>query len=95
MDDEFEVGVEGGRLHGWLTGDGPPLLLLHGGPGLSASYLDSLVPELAGGYRVATYQQRGLAPSTARAPYDVHTQVDDVAAVLDALGWVTPGAVTC
>lgn len=39
------------------------------------------------GYRVAAYQQRGLAPSTAGAPYDVPTQVADVVAVLDELGW--------
>src|SRR6185295_8735037 len=43
--------------------------------------------ELSDGYRVAGYQQRGLPPSTARAPYDVATQVADVVAVLDGLGW--------
>ena len=43
--------------------------------------------ELADRYRVAVYQQRGLPPSTAGAPYDVRTQVADVVAVLDGLGW--------
>jgi len=37
-------------------------LLLHGGPGLSANYLDGLIPELVPSYRVAIYQQRGLTP---------------------------------
>ena len=64
------------------------MLLLHGGPGLSSDYLQPVVDELAaGGYQVALYQQRGVPPSTARAPYDVATQVADVLAVLDALGW--------
>jgi pimeloyl-ACP methyl ester carboxylesterase len=83
----FEVEVEGGVLRGWLAGSGPPVLLLHGGPGLSTGYLAPVVAELSDGYQVATYQQRGLAPSTAQAPYDVGTQADDVAAVLDHLGW--------
>jgi pimeloyl-ACP methyl ester carboxylesterase len=83
----FEVEVEGGVLRGWLAGSGPPVLLLHGGPGLSTGYLAPVVAELSDGYQVATYQQRGLAPSTAQAPYDVGTQADDVAAVLDRLGW--------
>src|SRR5436190_2917258 len=76
-----------GELVGWIEGDGPRVLLLHGGPGLSFEYLDELVAEIGDGYEVAAYQQRGLAPSTARAPYDVPTQVADVEAVLDALGW--------
>ena len=39
--------MEGGRLHGSLAGDGPPVLLLHGGPGLSWDYLQPVVDELA------------------------------------------------
>jgi proline iminopeptidase len=85
---ELDVPVEGGgTLRAWVRGEGPPVLLLHGGPGLSATYLEPLADELVDGYRVASYQQRGLAPSTARGPYDVGVQADDVALVLDALGW--------
>ena len=86
-DETFDAVVEGGRLRGSLAGRGDPVLLLHGGPGLSGDYLQPVVDELADGYRVATYQQRGLSPSTARGPYDVATQVADVVAVLAALGW--------
>jgi proline iminopeptidase len=86
-DEQFEAEVPGGLLRGSLRGDGERVLLLHGGPGLSWSYLEPLVDELAAGHRVAVYQQRGLAPSTAGAPYDVATQVEDVVAVLAALGW--------
>ncbi len=49
-----------GPLGGWSVGSGPPLLLLHGGPGLSVSYVDDLADELASEFRVAAFQQRGL-----------------------------------
>jgi pimeloyl-ACP methyl ester carboxylesterase len=59
----------------------------HGGPTLGAEYLAPLVDELDDGYRVAWYQQRGLAPRTAQEPFDVDVQAEDVTLVLDALGW--------
>jgi pimeloyl-ACP methyl ester carboxylesterase len=83
----FTVTVAGGRLVGWLDGSGPNLLLLHGGPGLSADYLDGLIPELVPGYRVAVYQQRGLSPSTEEGPFTVAAHLADVAAVLRVLRW--------
>lgn len=79
--------VPGGELVGNVTGDGPHVLMLHGGPGLSFSYMEDLVEELTPAYRVAVYQQRGLAPSTTERPFTVDTHVADAAAVLDALGW--------
>lgn len=72
-----------------MQGDGSRVLLLHGGPGLSFDYLDDVAADIGDGCQVAAYQQRGVSPSTARDPYDVPTQVGDVAAVLDALGWPT------
>jgi pimeloyl-ACP methyl ester carboxylesterase len=78
-------------LGGWTRNsrppDGPPVLLLHGGPGMAYTYLDTLDDEIGDGYRVAAFQQRGLEPSSVEGPFDVETAVADVAAVLDALGW--------
>ena len=85
--ESFEVGVDGGLLRGSVVGKGDAVLLLHGGPGLPWTYLQPLVDEICDGYQVATYQQRGLPPSTAGAPFDVSSQVADVVAVLDGLGW--------
>jgi proline iminopeptidase len=83
----FEVDVQGGTLRGTIAGEGESVLLLHGGPGLPWTYLQPLMDELSAAYRVAAYQQRGLPPSTVGAPYDLGTQIADVAAVLDGLGW--------
>src|ERR1700737_2284497 len=83
----FAVKAAGGQLIGWVDGSGPQVLLLHGGPGLSANYLDGLIPELVPGYRVAVYQQRGLSPSTLAGPLTVAAHLADVEAVLNGLGW--------
>jgi pimeloyl-ACP methyl ester carboxylesterase len=83
----FRAATPTGDLVGWVTGEGPPVLALHGGPGLSFGYLDPVVDEVAAGFRVATFQQRGLAPSTTSGPFTVDQAVADVVAVLDHLGW--------
>ena len=85
----FVVQAGSGELSGWVTGDGPRVLAIHGGPGINFDYLDDAVAKLAGGYRVATYQQRGLAPSTLQGEFTVAEAVADIAAVLDGLGWDT------
>lgn len=84
--EQFAAPVEGGRLGGWIAGSGEPVLLLHGGPGMGATYLRALRDELGEGYRTILLQQRGLAPSTLDGPFDVATAVADLAAVLDHLG---------
>jgi len=83
----LSVPVTGGALGGWVTGDGQPVLLLHGGPGLSYEYLNELRVELGSGYRIASYQQRGLEPSTLKGPFTVAQEIADALAVLDELGW--------
>jgi proline iminopeptidase len=83
----FTVTTAAGPLAGWVAGAGPRVLLLHGGPGLSFEYLDELAAELGGGFRVAAYQQRGLAPSTPDGPFTIAQALDDAIAVLDALEW--------
>jgi proline iminopeptidase len=85
--DVFTVPVAGGALGGWAVGEGTPVLLLHGGPGLSYEYLDAFVGELGPDYRVAAYQQRGLEPSTLEGPFTIAQAVADVLAVLNALEW--------
>jgi pimeloyl-ACP methyl ester carboxylesterase len=77
------AGLITGRIDG-EPGD-PPLLLLHGGPGLSDYMADLLAGEL-GGWRTICFQQRGLTPSDTGGPFTVAQHVADTTAVLDAAG---------
>jgi pimeloyl-ACP methyl ester carboxylesterase len=74
-------------IAGLRAGNGPPVLLLHGGPGLGFDYLRDLAEELGEENDVAWYQQRGQPPSAVVGPHTVATDVDDARRVLDALGW--------
>ena len=65
-------------------GDGPDLLFLHGGPGMS-NYVSMFGDELDGWRRIS-YTQRGLPPSTTDGPFTVAQHVADAVAVLDELG---------
>ena len=86
---EFRAPTPTGDLVGTVVGSGPEILLLHGGPGLS-DYLAPLAEELRDGYTVATYTQRGLAPSSVDGTTSVAGHVADVLAVADHLGWERP-----
>jgi pimeloyl-ACP methyl ester carboxylesterase len=83
----FTTRDDGPLIAGRRAGSGPPVLLLHGGPGLGFDYLRDLADELAQENDVAWYQQRGLEPSAAEGPYAVAMDVGDARRVLDALGW--------
>lgn len=65
--------------------DGPALLCLHGGPGLS-DYLSPSLAEEVVGWRQIGYTQRGVPPSTTQGPFTVAQHVADAVAVLDDLG---------
>jgi pimeloyl-ACP methyl ester carboxylesterase len=84
---EFTTHDDGPLLAGRRAGSGPPVLLLHGGPGLGFEYLRDLADELAEENDVAWYQQRGQEPSAVEGPYSVEADVEDARRVLDALGW--------
>jgi pimeloyl-ACP methyl ester carboxylesterase len=75
------------RIAGRRKGSGPPVLLLHGGPGLGFDYLRDLADELAQENTVLWYQQRGLAPSATEGQCTVAADVGDARRVLDAAGW--------
>lgn len=76
-----------GAISGWVRGEGTPVVLLHGGPGLSFDYLDGLADELGDGLRVAAFQQRGLAPSSPEGPFTMAQALADIGAVCDAQGF--------
>jgi pimeloyl-ACP methyl ester carboxylesterase len=85
VEEPFEVAAEGGRLGGFRSGEGPPLLVLHGGPGMS-DYTEGLSDELHGLFEVIRFTQRGCPPSTMEGPFDIEQHMRDAVAVLDGLG---------
>ena len=84
---EFTTHDDGPLIAGRRVGSGPPVLLLHGGPGLGFEYLLDLADELAQENDVSWYQQRGQEPSGAAPPNTVTADVGDARRVLDTLGW--------
>ncbi|HVT41483.1 MAG TPA: alpha/beta fold hydrolase [Acidimicrobiales bacterium] len=77
-----------------VTGEGEPLLLVAGCGQPAAAWHVSLAPPLvAAGFAVATYDNRGVAPSSSPpGPYSVDQMTDDAVALLDHLGWTAPVA---
>jgi proline iminopeptidase len=65
---EGYVPVEGARLYFRDVGEGPPLILLHGGPGFDHGYLLPDMDRLADGFRLLYYDQRGRGQSTWSVP---------------------------
>lgn len=75
--------VDGGAIHFRAIGDGPPLVLLHGG-GMNMSMWEAVVPALARHHRVVAWDARGHGASTApRNPSKV--TADDLRSLLDHL----------
>ena len=70
-------------LHHEITGDGPPVVLLHEGIVDSRSW-SKVVPLLAPHHTVVTYDQRGYGRSP--RPDGPYSLVDDLGSVLDAAG---------
>lgn len=82
--DEFVLAYE-------RTGDGPPVLLLHGWPGDRSDYHD-LLPQLIDSAEVLLCDLRGFGESDKHradpaAQYDAAAQARSVAGLLDELGW--------
>ncbi|MGZ4382515.1 MAG: alpha/beta fold hydrolase [Gaiellaceae bacterium] len=84
-EERFVVAVAGGALSGHRGGDGPPALLLHGGPAFP-DYTEACAAELAGVFETIRYTQRGVPPSEAGPPYTIESHVADAVAVLDFFG---------
>jgi thioesterase CepJ len=73
-------------------GEGEPLLLIAGCGQPALAWHLSLAPTLArAGYAVATFDNRGVAPSSSPpAPYTVEEMAADALLLLDHLGWDGP-----
>jgi pimeloyl-ACP methyl ester carboxylesterase len=86
------VRVNGASLSYEVTGEGDPLLLIAGCGQPAIAWHLGLVPLLvAAGYRVITFDNRGVAPSSSPpAPYSVDMMAADTVGLLDHLGAAEP-----
>jgi pimeloyl-ACP methyl ester carboxylesterase len=87
-----EFAADGVMLSYDVSGDGRPLVLIAGCGQPAAAWHLSMVPALThAGYCVATFDNRGVAPSSSPpAPYRVEEMVGDTLALLDHLEWNSP-----
>lgn len=83
------IDVDGALLHYRIVGQGPPLVILHGGPGLSYGYLyPQLEPLLADDFTLIFYDQRASGRSTGRVDttrLSMATFISDLEQVRQAL----------
>lgn len=79
---EIPVDVEGGTLLVTESGDGPPLVMLHGWA-LDHRMFRPQIESLSSAFRVITFDRRGFGRSG--APPDLRLELDDIDRVLDAL----------
>lgn len=86
IDDMPEIEANGVRLHYEVTGDGPPLVFVHGMCGVGSVWAGQ-VDRLADEFTCVTYDRRGHGESTdADVPHTVPLHGDDFAALVTALG---------
>jgi len=84
------IEANGAELYYEAQGEGPPLVLIHGGLGSSKTW-QMLVPHLVDSFRVITPDTRGHGRSTNPAgKLSYALLADDVAALIAALGLVHP-----
>jgi pimeloyl-ACP methyl ester carboxylesterase len=84
------VDVNGASLYYEEWGNGPPLILIHGGLGSNTQW-ESVVPELMRDFRVITPDSRGHGRSTNPGGKLSYARIaDDVAALIAALDMVDP-----
>ena len=86
------MSVNGATLNYEVTGEGDPLLLIAGCGQPAIAWHLGLAPSLvAAGYCVATFDNRGVAPSSSPpGPYSVDMMAADAVGLLDHLGWDAP-----
>jgi proline iminopeptidase len=90
---EEHIVIRGARLWTARQGVGPPLVLLHGGPGLW-DYFEDLAAMLDDVAEVLRYDQRGSGRSERVPPYDVATFVADLDSLRTHWGfdrWIVAG----
>jgi pimeloyl-ACP methyl ester carboxylesterase len=82
----FQVQRDGITLSGEQTGDGPPIVLLHGLSATRRNVVQGSRHLIKRGYRLIAYDARGHGASSPARTYEYADLVDDLEAVLAHLG---------
>jgi pimeloyl-ACP methyl ester carboxylesterase len=78
------ISRDGTEIGYWTSGEGPPLVLVHGGLGDHTRW-DALRPHLEPHATVHAMDRRGRGASGDAPDYDITREFEDVAAVVDAI----------
>lgn len=78
--------ADGAALWTATTGEGPPVVCCHGGPGLW-DYLGPLAALIEDRYTVIRFDQRGCGRSTGTGPFTIGQAIDDMDQLRAALGY--------
>lgn len=78
------ISRDGAEIAYWASGEGPPLVVVHGAPADHTRWRP-LLPFLEQHVTVHTIDRRGRGASTDGPEYDIAREYEDVAAVVDAV----------
>lgn len=87
---EFFVDVGDAKLFCRVMGEGSPVIILNGGPGMSQEYLMPYLSKLSNQHQVLMYDQRGSGESIGEINDDsitMQTYVDDLDKIRRAVGY--------
>ena len=77
--------ADGTNIGYWKSGDGPPLLLVHGALADRSAWI-LIAPLLAERYTVYVMNRRGREGSGEPVPHPIDREFEDIIAVVDAIG---------
>lgn len=83
--DGFVRSADGTEIAYWRSGQGPPVLIVHGGGNFHGAW-DPMLPLLDPSCTVVTIDRRGRGASGDTQPYGIEREIEDVAAVAEVLG---------
>lgn len=80
------ISADGTPVAYWRSGQGPPLLLVHGATADHSTTWRFVRPLLERHFTVLAMDRRGRGASGDAEPYELRREAEDVAAVVDAIG---------
>ncbi len=83
---QVAISADGTEIVGRVRGQGPPLVLVHGGWGDGEVAYEALVPHLADRFTCYTPSTRGRGLSGDNPDYSEHRLIQDVVAFIDTIG---------